>query len=67
MKTKYYVNNNTQPNGDHEVHKDGCGYMPGDKKYLGEFDNCQDAVKEAKRTYSQSNGCKYCSNACHTQ
>lgn len=67
MKSKYYVNNNSQPNGDHEVHKEGCTYMPSDKKYLGEFDNCADAVKEAKKTYSKSDGCKYCASPCHTR
>ncbi|MCB2200556.1 hypothetical protein KQI63_14195 [bacterium] len=66
---KYYVNKNAQANGDHEVHKSGCTYMPEEqnRKYLGDYTNCQDAVKEAKKTYKQSNGCYYCSNACHTQ
>jgi hypothetical protein len=63
---KYYVNNKVQSNGDHEVHTEKCYYQPTDKKYLGEFSNCADAVKEAKKTYSKSNGCKTCSNACHT-
>lgn len=65
MKT-YYVNNKAQSNGDHEVHTSDCTYLPSDKKHLGEFSNCTDAVKEAKKTYSKSNGCKTCSNACHT-
>lgn len=65
---KYYVNDNAQSNGDHEVHKDGCSYMPlaSNRTYLGEFSNCQDAVKESKKKYSKSNGCYYCSIACHT-
>ena len=63
---KYYVNNKAQSNRDHEVHTENCTYLPSDKKYLGEFSNCTDAVKEAKKTYTQSNGCKTCSNACHT-
>ena len=65
MKT-YYVNNKKQSNGDHEVHTCDCTYIPSDKKYLGQFSNCDAAVKEAKKTYSQSNGCKTCSNTCHT-
>ncbi len=65
--TSYYVNNNAQANGDHEVHRDGCTYMPINKTYLGQFDNCSDAVKAARRHYSQVNGCYFCSNACHTQ
>lgn len=65
MKT-YYVNNKKQSNGDHEVHTSDCIYIPSDKKYLGQFSNCDDAVKEAKKTYTKSNGCYTCSNSCHT-
>ena len=64
---KYYVNQNAQSNGDHEVHKDGCSYMPVYKKYLGDFSNCKDAVKEAKKTYNKADGCYYCANECHTR
>ena len=65
---QYYVNKQAQSNGDHEVHKSDCSYLPneGNRQYLGSFENCQDAVKEAKKYYSQSNGCYYCSYACHT-
>ncbi len=63
----YYVNNKSQPNRDHEVHKSDCSKIPSDKKYLGNFSTCQEAVKEAKKTYSQSNGCYWCSNECHTR
>lgn len=62
----YYVNNRAQANGDHEVHTTGCIYMPSDTTYLGEFSSCAPAVAEAKKTYRQSNGCKTCSNSCHT-
>lgn len=67
--SKYYVNMNAQLNGDHEVHKLGCSYMPNpeNRKYLGEFASCHGAVQEAKKYYSQSNGCYYCSYECHTQ
>ena len=66
--SKYYVNKNAQSNGDHEVHESGCTYMPneGNRKYLGDFDSCAPAVREAKKTYPQSNGCYYCCNPCHT-
>ena len=65
----YYVNKNAQSNGDHEVHKIGCSYLPDEANriYLGDFTSCGDAVKEAKRHYNQVNGCYYCSKACHTQ
>jgi hypothetical protein len=64
----YYVNKNAQPNGDHEVHTGDCSHLPQpeNRLYLGLFSNCKDAVKKAKETYSQSDGCYYCCNACHT-
>lgn len=67
--TKYYVNKNTQSNGDHEVHRDGCKDMPADANriYLGSFTECADAVKAAEKEYEQVNGCKTCSIECHTQ
>jgi hypothetical protein len=66
---KYYVNKKAQSNGDHEVHDEYCIFLPNteNRKYLGQFSSCSDAVKEAKKDYSQSNGCRTCSNACHTK
>jgi hypothetical protein len=65
---KYFVNKVAQQNGDHEVHKSTCSYLPleNNRQYLGVFGNCNDAVKEAKKYYHQSNGCFYCSRECHT-
>ena len=65
---KYYVNQNAQLSGDHEVHSADCNFLPipTNRKYLGEFSSCEPAVTEAKKTYSKSNGCKTCSNECHT-
>ena len=64
----YYVNKLSQSNGDHEVHTGDCAYLPisDNRKYLGQFSNCKEAVTEAKKTYSKSNGCYYCSKECHT-
>jgi hypothetical protein len=44
----YYVNNNAQVNGDHEVHTDDCPYFKYllSKKYLGLFHNCNPAVQD---------------------
>lgn len=68
MATNYYVNKNAQSNGDHEVHKSGCSYMPKEwnRIFLGSFDNCFDAVRESQKRYRQSNGCYYCCNPCNT-
>lgn len=63
---KYYVNNEQQTNGDHEVHRDDCLRLPSNKHFLGEYSNCADAVKAAKKIYPRSNGCYWCSKECHT-
>ena len=66
----FYVNKNAQSNGDHEVHEkdSGCEHQPlvSNRKDLGFHSNCHGAVTEARKTYSQVNGCYYCCNACHT-
>jgi aminoglycoside/choline kinase family phosphotransferase len=67
--TKYYVNNNAQSiSNDHEVHKEGCYWLSiaNNTKYLGLFNNCQSAVREAKKHYIDTNGCAYCCPSCHT-
>ena len=64
----YYVNDNAQSNGDHEVHVTGCSFLPAqqNRTYLGDFSSCNPAVREARRYFTQVNGCFYCSNPCHT-
>ena len=64
----YYVNKNAQSNGDHEVHAEGCSYLPNSENriFLGYFSTCSEAVREARNHYSQVNGCYFCSRACHT-
>ncbi len=67
--SRYYVNKNAQANGDHEVHTAvGCPTPANEenRRYLGDFDSCHGAVREAKKHYPQSNGCKNCSLPCHT-
>ena len=65
---KYYVNKVAQSNNDHEVHTKDCNFLPSEanRKELGDFSNCKDAVNEAKKTYPKSDGCFFCSNECHT-
>jgi hypothetical protein len=65
---RYYVNNNEQANGDHEVHAQPCQWLPEpqNRTYLGVFDSCRAAVAEARKHHRQVNGCYYCSRACHT-
>jgi hypothetical protein len=65
---KYYVNNREQANGDHEVHREGCYYLPliVSKTDLGEHYTCESAVRKAIEIFKQSNGCRTCSNDCHS-
>jgi hypothetical protein len=65
----YYVNKNAQPTGEHEVHQLSCDWLPKEENriYLGNFDSCAPAVREAKRYYSNVDGCYHCSPACHSR
>lgn len=64
---RYWVNNRTDsnPNNDHEVHKEMCHRMPADKKDLGYHSTCQSALRKAKETYSNVDGCAVCIPGCH--
>ncbi len=66
---RYYLNRNPQPTGEREVHRDNCSYLPDRENQinLGIHSNCRDAVREAKRHYSNVDGCYYCSPECHTR
>ncbi|HID4139596.1 TPA: hypothetical protein ACXEYS_005082, partial [Escherichia coli] len=69
MYSNYYVNRQAQSNGDHEVHRDDCRYLPSvlNRHHLGAFLNCGGAVAEARRLgFYRANGCRFCSIACHT-
>lgn len=65
----YYVNDNAQANGDHEVHVETCSFLPArtNRTYVGEYSSCSPAVKKARERWNQVNGCYYCCNPCHTQ
>ena len=64
----YFVNRNAQPDGDHEVHREGCPHPPAPKNrlYLGDFSSCEAAVREAREHYAQADGCYHCARACDT-
>lgn len=66
--TRYYVNRNAQPNGDHEVHTAHCNWLRLAQSVLdlGDHYSCATAVAKAKLTYPKSNGCVHCSPSCHT-
>ena len=51
---KYYVNRTAKSNGDHEVHKDGCQWMPGatNRIDLGDFDDCARSGSSEEALYA---------------
>lgn len=63
----YYVNDNAQTSGEHEVHNEGCTFFPSDRTYLGEHNSCGPAVAKAREIYDNVDGCFWCSRACHTR
>lgn len=65
---RFYVNKKAQRNGDHEVHRATCSWLPEleNRQYLGDFATSQQAVREAKKYYNQVNGCYYCCPETHT-
>ena len=64
---KYCVNKNAQPTGEHEVHKEGCDWLPDPENQvdLGDHSNCHAAVEAAKRYYDNVDGCAYCCPDCN--
>lgn len=49
MLEHFYVNKNTDAQGNHEVHRENCDYLPRpeNREYLGFFSNSYDAVRAA--------------------
>lgn len=70
MMYQYYLNSNQQANGDHEVHRSDCTYLPAPANQiaLGAHSGCNLAVAKARQMYPSAriNGCAYCSPLCHT-
>ena len=63
----YFVNtdDSKNPNNNHEVHKEGCRYMPISTISLGYFANAIPAVSEAKKIYKDADGCAICCPEAH--
>ncbi|MGR9048260.1 hypothetical protein ACQ4XT_06515 [Halobacillus faecis] len=66
---QFYVNQNQQTGGEHEVHVEGCDFMPFEQNLLelGGHDDCSNALEIARNTYEDVNGCKHCCPDCHTK
>ena len=59
---RYYINKNAQTNGDYEVHRLGCRFLPKSEHRIniGLFNNVQDAIMQALKTHPSSKCCPSC-------
>ncbi len=59
----YYIAQRARPDGIHVVHRNGCESIPAPirRLYLGDFDDGDDAIAEARRHYALVEGCELCS------
>ena len=65
----YYVNKNVLNTGKREVHQSNCYRLPNPDNIilLGTFKNCKDAVEDAKKHYSNVDGCSNCAKEYHAE
>ena len=67
----YYVNTKPQGSNNHEVHHEDCKKINLSKAnlymQLGRFSNCTDAVSKAIQTFTDADGCYFCSRKCHVR
>ena len=63
----YYVDENVQEHGYHEVHSASCSQLPHERDllYLGEFSSCTPAIVRANTLYVKVTGCSMCATPCH--
>ncbi len=66
----FYLNHNEQDNGDHEVHRHHCDWLPEaeNREYLGQYHWSSTAIAEARsrHPYWLINGCYHCCPESHT-
>ncbi len=66
----FYLNKNKQANGDHEVHRSTCYWLPADinREYLGRFTSSFAAILQARAVHGawRINGCAHCCPESHT-
>lgn len=67
---EYYVNKKPDKDGFHEVHHIICPHLSEVDLdafvYLGRFNSCHKALAEAKKHFTQADGCRRCASSCHT-
>jgi hypothetical protein len=66
---RYYLDLIPKKNEDNELHNEFCLYMPVivNAKYIGDFSNEMEALKEALKKHPNANGCKHCCSTAHIQ
>ncbi len=69
--SKYYLNNNAQTTGEHEVHEEDCAWLKliESKTDLGYCYDCHEALRKARilKPFWDIDGCKYCCPKCNTK
>ena len=67
----YYFNQNTDAQGNHQVHAVGCSFLPNieNQTYIGYEPDCHAAIRRAIANTNQTNfnGCYYCCKPCHKE
>lgn len=56
----YYVDRRPQADGHHQVHAQGCPYLPLYRLHLGDFVQGAAALREAQRHYAPAAACRHC-------
>lgn len=67
---KYIINQNVQPTGENEVHKeDICDHLPypENRILVGYFNTCREAIASARAKWPNNtiDGCAYCCPECN--
>jgi hypothetical protein len=64
---EYVLNSRPQPTGEHEVHTTTCSHVPRleNRIPLGSHTDCHGAMAQARRFYTNVDGCYFCCNPCH--
>ena len=60
----YYVSQEPEDDGGHEVHRDTCYRLPVMRQYLGLHASCEQAVAKAREQYQRAVGCRLCAYEC---
>ncbi len=53
---RYYLKDQAQSTGEHEVYQEESSFFPENTTYLGRYDNCADVIDQAKAYYDIVDG-----------